>query len=303
MTEWVNGRLRRIGKGITIEEKKPAPRKKLIEEVVEETPKAASDAVQADSALPVSQMKKPQEDNSATASKAPSMNGESIVDEKKSTDTDADQAKTAVPPADDVSMTEKALADGSSAQADSGAKQPPKDISRVPEPMEGVELESREPAPPQDSALAQMSEAHTSITEQVKETPTAPAATESATEADKPLEPPKATSPKPVAPTAGLQAPIQVAQSTSTTSQSTTVPKPHPLSVQRNGLTVFTPSEPLQPDDPPIVEHSTRNCLILENFNENAMKNKDTPMQVLFGRTFTKATKTSLWSMLFSVHH
>jgi vacuolar protein sorting-associated protein 72 len=59
----------------------------------------------------------------------------------------------------------------------------------------------------------------------------------------------------------------------------------------------FTPSAPphAQPEVPPPPAHETtsRNLLILSNFDEAQVKNKDVQTQILFGRKFLKASSTS----------
>jgi vacuolar protein sorting-associated protein 72 len=51
----------------------------------------------------------------------------------------------------------------------------------------------------------------------------------------------------------------------------------------------FAPAKPAPAADlPPVVEKGTYNCLILENFDENAIKLKDVQCQVLFHRKFPK---------------
>lgn len=57
------------------------------------------------------------------------------------------------------------------------------------------------------------------------------------------------------------------------------------------------PSEPPGPPPPPSIEHTAINYLILSNFEENAIKNKDVQTQILFNRKFPKAhSKHSLLS-------
>jgi hypothetical protein len=53
------------------------------------------------------------------------------------------------------------------------------------------------------------------------------------------------------------------------------------------------------PELPPVIEHSTRNCLILENFNELSVKSKDIQCQILFGRKFPKASSRFIPSLVF----
>ncbi|EMR80872.1 hypothetical protein ACHAO1_008090 [Botrytis cinerea] len=50
---------------------------------------------------------------------------------------------------------------------------------------------------------------------------------------------------------------------------------------------------PPPPPQPPVTEYSLRNCLILTNFNDDEIKNKDVQTRILFNQTFPKApTKT-----------
>ncbi|APA14995.1 hypothetical protein sscle_14g097650 [Sclerotinia sclerotiorum 1980 UF-70] len=55
----------------------------------------------------------------------------------------------------------------------------------------------------------------------------------------------------------------------------------------------YTSAPPLPPPQPPVTEYALRNCLILTNFNEEEIKNKDIQTRILFNQTFPKApTKT-----------
>ncbi|QSZ29450.1 hypothetical protein DSL72_003964 [Monilinia vaccinii-corymbosi] len=54
----------------------------------------------------------------------------------------------------------------------------------------------------------------------------------------------------------------------------------------------FAPSLP-PPPQPPVTEYSLRNCLILTNFNEDEIKNKDVQTRILFNQTFPKALAKS----------
>ncbi|TVY26964.1 Vacuolar protein sorting-associated protein 72-like protein [Lachnellula hyalina] len=51
-------------------------------------------------------------------------------------------------------------------------------------------------------------------------------------------------------------------------------------------------AQPDVPPPPPTIEHSNRNYLILTNFDENAIKEKDVQTQILFNRKFLKLRKT-----------
>jgi len=52
-----------------------------------------------------------------------------------------------------------------------------------------------------------------------------------------------------------------------------------------------SPSDPPPPPAPPAIEQGTRNCLILANFDETAIKSKDVQTQILFNQTFHKIQK------------
>jgi len=57
----------------------------------------------------------------------------------------------------------------------------------------------------------------------------------------------------------------------------------------------FVPAQPPPAAElPPVVEKGTYNCLILENFDENAIKLKDVQCQVLFHRKFPKTHSMSI---------
>jgi len=55
------------------------------------------------------------------------------------------------------------------------------------------------------------------------------------------------------------------------------------------------PPQPEVPAGPPPIEHSNLNYLILSNFNEDSIKEKDVQTQILFNRTFPKLKSTSLY--------
>jgi vacuolar protein sorting-associated protein 72 len=53
----------------------------------------------------------------------------------------------------------------------------------------------------------------------------------------------------------------------------------------------FNPAQPPPsnlPPPPPAIEHAARNYLILQNFDETAIKEKNVQTQILFGRKFDK---------------
>ncbi|ESZ89740.1 hypothetical protein SBOR_9874 [Sclerotinia borealis F-4128] len=64
---------------------------------------------------------------------------------------------------------------------------------------------------------------------------------------------------------------------------------------QHHSPYIFSPPLPVPPQ-PPVTEYALRNCIILANFDEDEIKNKDVQTRILFNQTFPKAptkTKTS----------
>lgn len=67
----------------------------------------------------------------------------------------------------------------------------------------------------------------------------------------------------------------------------------------------FTPIKPPPTIElPPVIEHGTYNCLILENFDEDKIKSKDIQSQVLFHRKVGKAQSRSIpsFQIFFSLY-
>jgi hypothetical protein len=56
---------------------------------------------------------------------------------------------------------------------------------------------------------------------------------------------------------------------------------------------VINPPQPDLPPPPPAIEHEGRNYIILQNFDETAIKDKDVQTQILFGRKFSKVRSAS----------
>lgn len=60
------------------------------------------------------------------------------------------------------------------------------------------------------------------------------------------------------------------------------------------------PPQPEIPPGPPVIEHSNLNYLILSNFDEDKLKDRDVQTQVLFNRTFPKLKSTSFFPLSYS---
>ncbi|KAL2141953.1 hypothetical protein VTI28DRAFT_1788 [Corynascus sepedonium] len=95
--------------------------------------------------------------------------------------------------------------------------------------------------------------------------------------------PPTTSTPKP-----RIAIPPSPAPSTLITSSQTPQAKQHPPSTR----TTDTPQEtPTAASDPPREGKVTRSCIILQNFDDHAIKDKQVQTQILFGRKMNKLAK------------
>jgi vacuolar protein sorting-associated protein 72 len=226
LAEWVGGKLKRVGKNITIEEKPKsnAGRKRKVDEMQEE------------GSMP-SKMTQSKDAGVGTDGTPPAPGGPSL--EVKSMDTSSSQV-----------------------QALTLESQP---TSSVPsENKEGPGLSANG----QSSVTSNISQSQVAS---VAESPVIP----TTTTPDGSASLPGCYNPSPASNLSG---------------SSSIQPFPPRLMPSQTTPFAFTPvQQPLPaPELPPVVEKGTYNCLILENFDETAMKSKDTQCQVLFHRKFPK---------------
>lgn len=66
----------------------------------------------------------------------------------------------------------------------------------------------------------------------------------------------------------------------------------YPSNLPTSQIPFNIPPAAQQPEVPPVVEHSNVNYLILTNFDDDAIKDKDTQTKILFNRTFPKLRST-----------
>lgn len=228
VTEWVGGRLKHIGKKITIEEKeKPQRRKKGEAETSQQDISVASPQVN----------EKAKEDSHAPDKST----GPSGPDEKPDGRA-KDSSKTPLP----STIAHTILIPHQTRHSSPRLQQAQLNGSA---PLPGFQLAQPQPQPDADST-------------EVKN-PTASLI--------------KSDSQVPVQPSAE-----SVPRSVPSTTEPFTFAPPAPL------IEVVGEAQPLK------AEYETRNCIIFENFEEGAMKQKDVPLQVLFGpgKTFTKIHST-----------
>jgi vacuolar protein sorting-associated protein 72 len=70
-------------------------------------------------------------------------------------------------------------------------------------------------------------------------------------------------------------------------------PRPPLMPSQPAGFAFNPPLQPNLPPPPPAIEHEGRNYVILQNFDEVQIKDKDVQTQILFGRKFSKVRSKS----------
>ncbi len=222
LAEWVGGKLKRVGKNITIEEKQKstAGRKRKASEMQEET------------SIPTTMT--PSKDAAVGTNDTASVPIEPPID-TKSVDT------TPLHGPAPILQSQPSLA----VQSEGGV-------------VDGVSANGQQSAAPDVQSVSVAEPPATS----------APAALDGS------------------APLPGFYNPTQGGTPSGSSNQS---PTPRMMPSQTTPFT-FAPVQPPPPvaELPPIVEKGTYNCLVLENFDESAIKLKDVQCQVLFHRKFPK---------------
>jgi vacuolar protein sorting-associated protein 72 len=229
LAEWVGGKLKRVGKNITIEEKHRATagRKRKADEMQEEAP--------------MPQITTPLQDTAAvtnSTSSAPL----GPLQEAKSMDV--------------ASVQDQAPASGA---------QPSSSVHSESKAAEEVSVNGQPLVAPNGSHSEVVSVAQT----------------------------PSMSTPTTLDGSAPLPGFYNPPQTTTSSGPSLTPPLPPRMMPSQTTPFTFAPSQPpLATDLPPVVEKGTYNCLVLENFDENAIKLKDVQCQVLFHRKFPKTHST-----------
>lgn len=225
LAEWVGGKLKRVGKNITIEEKQKGTGGR----------KRKADEMQEEASVPA--IMTPSKDSAAGT------NGTS---------------STPVGPSTEVISTDAATLQG---LAPTHGPQPSLPVHSESETGEEVSTNGQ--------ALVAPNAPHSHVIS-VAQSPSIP--TPSALDGSAPLP--------------GFYNPPQ---STTPSGSSSMQPLPPRMVPSQTTPFTFAPAQPTTATElPPVVEKGTYNCLILENFDENAIKLKDVQCQALFHRKFPK---------------
>jgi vacuolar protein sorting-associated protein 72 len=253
MGEKVGGKLKKVGKNLTLEEKEKAPRKRKAAEM-------EADGKEADGAT------KPEEGLSTKPEGAP--DGEVAasvpsIEEPSKPDETSEQPAEEQPSLKDTEMPDS--------EESSEPKKPDKSAPPKPEAPEIIEEEppivtpAPLPGPPRSSFLAPP--------------------------AGLPLTAPPPPPPKNQ--NSFVLAPPSLDGSTPLPGFGFNLQRPPLMPSQPTGFAISPPPQPNLPPPPPAIEHEGRNYIILQNFDETAIKDKDVQTQILFGRKFSKVRSAS----------
>ncbi|KAN0095896.1 YL1 domain containing protein [Hyaloscypha variabilis] len=254
MAEKVGGKLKKVGKNLTLEEKEKPQRKRKATEMEadgKEADEKEADGKGAEAATKPDGSTKP-EDGSKPAEDAP--NGEAVVSvpsvqvEEASKPSEAKEGS----PFEEIKPSEPAKPD------------PKPEAMEIVEEPQPIVTPAPLPGPPRSSFLAPPAGLPL----------TAP-----------PPPPPKGQNPFILTPpTLDGSAPLPGFGFNFT--------RPPLMPSQPTGFAFNPPPQPDLPPPPPAIEHEGRNYIILQNFDETAIKDKDVQTQILFGRKFSKVRKS-----------
>lgn len=255
MAEKVGGKLKKVGKNLTLEEKEKAPRKRKAAEMEE-------DAKMVDASA------KPEDGNSRPVDGAPTGDAEvgaagPSIREPASETSQLKQLAEDTPTLEETTKAEP-VKPSDPTKPDEIA--PPKsDAVEIVEEPQPIVTPAPLPGPPRSSFLAPPAGLPL----------TAP-----------PPPPPKSQNPFVLAPpTLDGSAPLP--------GFGYNFARPPLMPSQPTGFAFNPPPQPNLPPPPPAIEHEGRNYIILQNFDETAIKDKDVQTQILFGRKFSKVRSAS----------
>ncbi|KAE8440704.1 hypothetical protein EG329_006790 [Mollisiaceae sp. DMI_Dod_QoI] len=253
LAEWVGGKLRKVGK-LTIEEKEKPVRKRKAAEMEESESGSVAGVVAEAGPSTVESKEKPKD-----ASKDV---GQESVPAKEPTEKAAPQQD---PKPETMPEPENGISEAPSAPAN--PTPPPVETLPPPAPPNITPIVH---APPRSSVLAPP--AGLPLT-----APPPPVYMQSAARPQFVTSPPALDGSAPV-PGLGYNFPPQPPRAPSTTTPFALNPNP--------------PAIPEGPPPPPALEHGAVNYLILENFDETAIKDKNIQTQILFNRKFVKVPRS-----------
>ncbi|KAG0647713.1 Transcription factor 1 [Hyphodiscus hymeniophilus] len=273
LAQWAGGRLKQVGKSLMIEDpkEKPATKKRKLAEMEAESEATPVDALKSGEDAP-----------------------QSIAGQHES----SDQPMEAPPSLLETGLAERPKT-SDHASSPSGITQP-ESVPAKPKPE--VEAMQSQLPPPQSTLLPPSGPLQPPPSQGYLQPPPQPLPI---------LAPPPSHPPFILAPPQPWQPNLLPPHSRTALDGSVPVPGlgyalpntqiPHTMTHQLNPFAYNTPAPPVQPDVPPPPAHETtsRNLLILANFDDLQVKNKDVQTQILFGRKFLKASSTSPFSFQF----
>ncbi|KAF8851762.1 YL1-domain-containing protein [Acephala macrosclerotiorum] len=273
MAEWVGGKLKKVGKNLTIEEKEKPTRKRKAAEMEE----SESGSVAPTAEVGLLNAEKPKEDASKD-------HRDSVVEAGPSHSDQARRDSATGPGPSNPSQTHQpeskshvvSPTENEKAEAPSAPNPTPPPAENLPPPAEPVPP----PAPPKPTTIVHAPPRSSVLAPPAGLPLTAPPPPWNMQQARSPYvsTPPVLDGSAPV-PGLGYNFPPPKAPST-------TVPfalNPNPPA---------TPVVPEGPPPPPAVEHGAVNYLILENFDETLIKDKNVQTQILFNRKFVKVPRS-----------
>ncbi|CZR69986.1 related to VPS72 Component of the Swr1p complex that incorporates Htz1p into chromatin [Phialocephala subalpina] len=269
MAEWVGGKLKKVGKNLTIEEKEKPTRKRKAAEMEE----SESGSVAPTTEAGPSNAEKPKEDASKGRRDSAAQAGPSDSDQPRRDSiaepgpSKSDQASQPDSKSDTVPPTENEKVEVPSA--------PP---NPTPPPAETIPP----PAPPKPTPIVHAPPRSSVLAPPAGLPLTAPPPPWNIQQARSPYisTPPALDGSAPV-PGLGYNFPPPPPKALSTTIPFALHPNPP-----------AAPAVPEGPPPPPAIEHGAVNYLILENFDETLIKDKNVQTQILFNRKFVKVPRS-----------
>jgi vacuolar protein sorting-associated protein 72 len=248
MAERFGGKLKKVGKNLTLEEKEKVPRKKKAAEMEAEE-KEGDVKAEDGPAKPA--------DGAPDGEAGPSVPSLQVEESAK-----PDEGQSKQPAVETASLEDTAMPDSTepsdSTKPEESAPKP--DAPEIAEEAQPIVTPAPLPGPPRSSFLAPPAGLPL----------TAP-----------PPPPPKSQNPFVLAPpTLDGSAPLP--------GFGYNHPRPPLMPSQPTGFTFNPPPQPSLPQPPPAIEHEGRNYIILQNFDEVQIKDKDVQTQILFRRKFSK---------------
>jgi vacuolar protein sorting-associated protein 72 len=302
--EWVGGKLRQVGKALVIGEpkEKPATKKRKAAEMEAESESKAT-VVETGPSMPNGTSTKPESpavpNGTSTKPESPSVpNGVVVLEGTSPPPNGPTQTPKNEPPAPNATPTPAAEPAQNGVVSSTAAPTVP-NACPTPQPGQNSSLIPKGDSPqqtvvPQNPSPPQISN------------PTPPTPPMSSVLAPPPGLPTSAPYPPPQMGSSQPYRPFTLAPPR--LDGSAPLPgfgynQPQPPRLMPSSTTPFSfapsqppPPQPVLPPPPPAIEHAARNYLILSNFDEVAIKDKQVQTEIIFGRKFVKCPSKYLFS-------